>query len=801
MACGCQHSGFETCSQCEFEPFVKNCYFTGKLMGASDFIAEQAYHSEKMRHHNVRLHGSGVVCGLRVHQHDSPDCQKRYVVVEPGSALDCCGHEILVPDEEYVDVSQNPAVLAATADGRSHTLQIVACYRECPTEQVPVLYDDCGCGDDQCAANRILESYAFDVLVDPPLSDGMGTSAAAGAFVATDKHGAGGWVRGNDAGRVAIVDPATADPKRVFLLDPAHRSRVTIDLDATVRGVALSQDGSFLFVLVDASASDKSQVLVFDATTGAAVPPTTAGAIHELPNADATHTYSLATAGGTPSLFVYDETKGDVYPWDADATAGIKDAAGAALSLGTGSDLVASTDGKLLGAIDGQKVIVGDLASGALTTSSLTVLPSGVAAASLAAFELGSSTTFVLVTGETDEKAYVVDPAGVNATSSVALDHPALRVGVTGDPSAPQVTVYEEEAGHAYVQSFVLNGATPTAQPVARAPRAAGDGPVRVVVVHVDGSVSLVDPNRFADSDCAGLVCLQGESCPDCATDDCVVLATIPGYRAGTAILDQPPKDATKPNAWIDLRAGRRIVASTATLQAWLECLQLKGGVPGPRGPQGPKGDSGGGGTQITKVVPVDLPCGSQPTADLQGDTLTIGIPRGCDGANGANGQDACDPNLTQICGINWDHGRQPHQSLLQRQMVIVTFNHDITPPDPDLDLRHIFIVETNRHIEDGTAELEAWYQLQGKYLLLRTTNPCQPDDAKEVGAGPVNAIGFYHERGFKDREYRVRVHGDLLMDLNGKGIDGNHLPKWLPGQNTGDCIEGGTFYSWFRQG
>ena len=32
-----------------------------------------------------------------------PDC---YAVVEPGSALDCCGHDILVPEAEIVDVDE-----------------------------------------------------------------------------------------------------------------------------------------------------------------------------------------------------------------------------------------------------------------------------------------------------------------------------------------------------------------------------------------------------------------------------------------------------------------------------------------------------------------------------------------------------------------------------------------------------------------------------------------------------------------------------------------------------------------------
>ncbi len=49
--------------------------------------------------------------------------------------------------------------------------------------------------------------------------------------------------------------------------------------------------------------------------------------------------------------------------------------------------------------------------------------------------------------------------------------------------------------------------------------------------------------------------------------------------------------------ARIDNRAGRKILASTQTLQAWLDCLQTKG-TQGPPGPGGPKGDPGTNGTK-----------------------------------------------------------------------------------------------------------------------------------------------------------------------------------------------------------
>lgn len=164
--CGCGGSG---CLNCRFEPFSRNHYFTGKLLTERDFTDETHYHREKHRHHQLRLHGSGVVCGLLVGPHPNPACRDRYVVVTPGAAVDCCGNDILVAQEETLDVLAFPAVaaLVRAGDDGLHTLQICVRFRECPTEEIPVLFDDCGCDDTQCAPNRILESYAFDVLVDP----------------------------------------------------------------------------------------------------------------------------------------------------------------------------------------------------------------------------------------------------------------------------------------------------------------------------------------------------------------------------------------------------------------------------------------------------------------------------------------------------------------------------------------------------------------------------------------------------------------------------------------------------------
>lgn len=166
------HNGHAACPSCEFGPFTRNNYFTGKLMVERDFTDEARFHIDKLRHHHQRLHGSGVVCGLKVKPHENPDCQAKYVCIEPGTAIDCCGHEILVQHEDCIDITQLEKWKELKKqeekerEPKPHTLQICLKYRECPSELVPVLYDECGCDETKCAPNRILESYDVGLKVD-----------------------------------------------------------------------------------------------------------------------------------------------------------------------------------------------------------------------------------------------------------------------------------------------------------------------------------------------------------------------------------------------------------------------------------------------------------------------------------------------------------------------------------------------------------------------------------------------------------------------------------------------------------
>lgn len=620
------------CAQCAFEAFVRNHFYTGKMMGAAEFITETHYHAERMRHHNVRLHGWGVICGLKVHQHPSPDCRTRFVVVEPGSALDCCGHEILVPAAEIVEVAAFPQVHELKRDAFVHTVQLCVRWRECPTEQVPVLYDECGCDDTRCAPNRILESYDFDVLVDPVLSLAqlVGHKAEA-AFVASKVHGVTGAVRAAD-GEVLVIDPE--QPTRLLRIDPARRAMQALMLPAEAAALALASDGAHVFVVLrGTAAAPEAEVRVFKGSDLSEVP--VIAAARKLPGtAVASRLRAVAgKASSNAALSVLNVDNGELHRFAHDAAHVITDAPAAAVTLPANLGAITSDGDAKAFAIHGAKILAIDLAAG--TSSELATL-AGTAPlelASLTAFTNGAQPA-VAVVGSTAGQGMLwgLELATPGTVRSQPLAHKPLFVAAAGG----WLQVYEDHNGHGMVQALEL---PLTAQPPrVSAPRFTGGGQNEVVLLFDGGQAGALAVSQLADSDCADLLWKQLEGCPDCGRPDCVVLATLAHYRPGAEMLNDkaPSQIAAPPAVRIDNFLGRRLLASTATLQAWLECLQLKGGVPGPAGPPGDDGDPGPG---IDDVQATFVPCNQPGSATLQVaggvTTLVLEIPRGCDGEDG----------------------------------------------------------------------------------------------------------------------------------------------------------------------
>src|ERR1044072_5643899 len=113
--------------------FVRMRYYYGQLLGATDLLDEQAYLIGKHRFHNARLHGWGILCGLRAGPYVQPQTNPATAIttvlkVLRGAAIDHCGNEIIVAGDYCIDVnawflSRKPKIesIAPTAPTPAHT--------------------------------------------------------------------------------------------------------------------------------------------------------------------------------------------------------------------------------------------------------------------------------------------------------------------------------------------------------------------------------------------------------------------------------------------------------------------------------------------------------------------------------------------------------------------------------------------------------------------------------------------------------------------------------------------------------
>ena len=154
----------------------RNRYFTGKFMAARDFQADQNYFLTHHRLHNRLLHGWGIVCGLEVRHHPDKDkghdtdCARRWVIINAGVALDCCGRELTLPkmtafklplptasQNQYNPATREQNTTAAAEDVMREPFLIALSYHEEEIEQVAALSHESGCDASRKQANRIRE--------------------------------------------------------------------------------------------------------------------------------------------------------------------------------------------------------------------------------------------------------------------------------------------------------------------------------------------------------------------------------------------------------------------------------------------------------------------------------------------------------------------------------------------------------------------------------------------------------------------------------------------------------------------
>ncbi len=796
------------CGTCGIAPFTRNNYFTGKLLLERDFTDEQQYVRDKIRHHNLRLHGAGVVCGLLVGEHPNEDCRDRFVRLAPGTAIDCCGNEILVADEEDVELAGLEAVADLDPDDdRLHELRLCLRYRECGNEPVPVLYDECGCDDDRCLPNRILESHGVEAVVDPPAAGPTwaGPTLVRGADLAFPAAGPLAPVPGRrllvgDGEQVHLVAPdgtftSTTLGHPVHAVDPAPAGGFYVTHD----------DGAGTAVV---SVLDGLLAVTHSETVAATVPVSTA-----------------VTADGR--LLVLDAAAGQLTVYGPDLEGG-SPAAPVTVRVDPGRSLLAVHPAQAVA------YVAADPASAAAAPARIDAVD--LDAASVAELAtLPASRPTALATAQSGGTAFLLVPTDDGSLSAVDLAASAVTsaplTGAAADiDGSPWAFAVEASGGRSLVQPVGVHRLAASRSDAA-GPALGFAGDARAVALDSDATKVYVayagvdpDPGGVAVFDVVSRSCRVEwqdlPDCPSCEHADCVAVATIHGYRPGFRVLDadpdvDPAADERNGVARIDNHAGRIRLRSTAALQRAVECLLdggTTGGGTGPRGPQGPAGEKGERGAKGEN--------GERGEKGDRGDRGERG-ERGERGAPGADGE-GLERELTRIEALSWRHGAphalEPLVAVGRRQRrlgIVIAFSR---PVDSTLiDARHVFTVEVpNPFAPDEARGLG----LDCRCLLAGTIRPVQAkiDQGVVVGATVVadqfsDAVAFVFPDGvpelverLKDEaEMLVRLHGEFVVDKDGRAVDAEFTRAELPSgdrpQGSDFGVQGGLFQSWFQAG
>jgi hypothetical protein len=844
-----------TCTPCKPQTPLRNHYFFGKLMDVPDFDVEQAYVVEKFKRHHARLHGTGVVCGLEVLPHPNPACRDRYVVVRPGEALDCCGNEILVLEEQVVDLAQFPelAQQLKQPDGKQHLLRLAVCYRECPTEDVPVLYDECGCDDTRCAPNRILEAYCFTLEVDPelppppaapqpPTLARVHTIAAPGvqALLLNDSSKRASYAS-DLGGGAALVQQLRSDTQA-----PVAPKTFT----SAVRAIASDAAGDRLLAVIDGAAAGADRELVLLDTGTAAAFAGAPLATATLPDsASATRIQAIAVGPAQVVVLLATATDTRVQLWEIGG--------GTALNA-----LSAVSDAQLTTAIvaaalrsDGKTLVVAPATGAwqALDLSTAGFAPQAVPVS-------GNDVRCIAVAASTAPDLYVWCEGTSRALRLARLDGSAAGQVVLSDAAA--AVAVDEGARTAFALLAPAAGASRLV--AVDLASLQGTGPAllsqELPIEPAGFALALQDTRLWVGAkDVIALVdvehthCdewLAPHACPDCEDADCVTLATIARWVPGR-VIEAPAVPAADPAAddaaglvRIDTRTHRPVVPSVADLAAAVRCLLSKDchctgdGQQGPIGPAGPGIDE----VEVTQIACDAVPAPATLTGPPGNRTLTIEVNRGCDGKDGANGANGVgtqgppgkdlvfDWLLPHICDISWRHGGTlPFDGLIDQRSLVVTFDTAVLARDLHDDSIRVQV----RHADPQFGGLlQCWCDLNlndGGIVPGETEVKCQARSKfTQSGADRVHAVAIGLrgiEKLLEPGSVRIRVliDGDFIRGEhhdNGalRALDADHLPRddtaplpaiappgvvpdWLEigdKRMTGDGIEGGLFVSWF---
>jgi len=811
--CNCKNGTSTTktpCVECDILQMARNNYFTGKLLVERDFTDEQRYMMGKLRRHNQQLHGWGAVCGLKVKEHPNPACQDRYVVIEPGTAVDCCGREILVTSEEYFDFEarfltnwQKQNGPHSQPDGNPHTIQICVSYNECPTEDVPALFDECSCDATSCRPNRILESHCFDVLIDPPASpadaQGMQLQWSCTVNIANPVRVA----ENSGTNRLYVVTSAS-NTATLYAVDSTNGSILASQTFAQNIGldVAVSPAGDFVYVALQPVAQGTSPQIIVLSEQNLTTPVNTRNPVGN--SGDDLRLAVVPAPDGR--LLAVVPSQNQVLVWGTDINSQ-SPTAPTLKPVGLKPVDIAIGDNGMYAYVANS----GDGSVSAITLSTLgvTSVTTGLPAngtPSIAAATTTVGDTVALLDSNNSTLYFISIPSG-GPGSATPIGNPVTQfayqnpIAVSLSPGGRWAYVLEQDSNNkAYLQvvdehavelkkANILGnpipvGIVPTSE--ARSEEGTnlyvtytGDGKT------IPGGVAVI---KVVEADCPDLFRKAIDRCPDCREGNCIVLATIEGYTYTESVTDSK----------IDNHKDRHLLVSTDLLTQVVRCMLNEGVGGGKTGPQGPPGLQGAQG-----------PKGPPGQKGQQGDQGVQGI-QGPQGAGLEN-------KLTRITALSWVHGQSnPAQTLL---LVPKVKNGKIVGNFPGLVIA--FTGQINLPVDSNVFEVSALRNIPNTQLVAEcffpgTITPVTVsgitgnlvEQVEFSGQTLPNGLAFVPDDPNLDGVLRVYFRGDFVL-ASGKAVSCEFVRAQFPANQTqfptGQIppgkdigLEGGLFFSWF---
>jgi hypothetical protein len=160
------------------DPTKHVSYQLGMVLGVDDLTQEFSYHAERLRWTTRDLLGYGTAWGLRVSTRDDGPPRGPEVVVSSGVAVSPRGQLIRVAPTQCA--SLNDWMAARTDDIVKRSLPtgspnvfdlplyVVASYRECLTDPVPIAGEPCRSETDSTAPSRVTDDFLLQLSFDPP---------------------------------------------------------------------------------------------------------------------------------------------------------------------------------------------------------------------------------------------------------------------------------------------------------------------------------------------------------------------------------------------------------------------------------------------------------------------------------------------------------------------------------------------------------------------------------------------------------------------------------------------------------